>query len=176
MFVTLQTIVFTTMICGTPSSPSWSSRDIGKRFLMQNLLMGRKLYLRKSHRPAVLFLSNFFYTLHLTKVLYCSNERLFFFPPFTPNSSTDSQLKLWNVNKPYCLRSFKGHINEKNFVGLASNGDYVACGECEAHSPFLSSPELRQKTCTKGPAGTGISATGRQRPWHQPKCRSFLLD
>jgi len=33
------------------------------------------------------------------------------------------------VNKPHCLRSFKGHINEKNFVGLASNGDYVACGE-----------------------------------------------
>ena len=44
-------------------------------------------------------------------------------------SSTDSQLKLWNVNKPHCLRSFKGHINEKNFVGLASNGDYVACGK-----------------------------------------------
>lgn len=43
--------------------------------------------------------------------------------------STDSQLKLWNVNKPHCLRSFKGHINEKNFVGLASNGDYVACGK-----------------------------------------------
>lgn len=43
--------------------------------------------------------------------------------------STDSQLKLWNVGKPHCLRSFKGHINEKNFVGLASNGDYIACGE-----------------------------------------------
>lgn len=44
--------------------------------------------------------------------------------------STDSQLKLWNVGKPHCLRSFKGHINEKNFVGLASNGDYIACGKC----------------------------------------------
>uniref|UniRef100_UPI00358F7B84 E3 ubiquitin-protein ligase COP1 isoform X1 n=2 Tax=Myxine glutinosa TaxID=7769 RepID=UPI00358F7B84 len=44
------------------------------------------------------------------------------------SASTDSQLKLWNVNKPHCLRSFKGHINEKNFVGLASNGDYIACG------------------------------------------------
>lgn len=43
--------------------------------------------------------------------------------------STDSQLKLWNVSKPHCLRSFKGHINEKNFVGLASNGDYIACGK-----------------------------------------------
>uniref|UniRef100_S4R572 COP1 E3 ubiquitin ligase n=1 Tax=Petromyzon marinus TaxID=7757 RepID=S4R572_PETMA len=39
------------------------------------------------------------------------------------SASTDSQLKLWSVNKPHCLRSFKGHINEKNFVGLATNGD-----------------------------------------------------
>ena len=43
-------------------------------------------------------------------------------------SSTDSQLKLWNVNKPHCLRTFRGHSNEKNFVGLATDGDYVACG------------------------------------------------
>ncbi|MBN3318688.1 COP1 ligase, partial [Atractosteus spatula] len=52
------------------------------------------------------------------------------------SASTDSQLKLWNVNKPQCLRSFKGHINEKNFVGLASNGDYVACGS-ENNSLYL---------------------------------------
>ncbi|GAB1607033.1 E3 ubiquitin-protein ligase COP1-like [Argonauta hians] len=44
------------------------------------------------------------------------------------SASTDSQLKLWNVNKINCLRTFKGHINEKNFVGLATDGDYVACG------------------------------------------------
>ena len=42
--------------------------------------------------------------------------------------STDSQLKLWDVSKPTCLRTFKGHTNEKNFVGLATDGDYVACG------------------------------------------------
>lgn len=45
------------------------------------------------------------------------------------SASTDSQLKLWNVNNPpYSLRSFVGHINEKNFVGLATDGDYIACG------------------------------------------------
>lgn len=45
------------------------------------------------------------------------------------SASTDSQLKLWNVNQPpYCLRSFVGHVNEKNFVGLDTNGDYIACG------------------------------------------------
>uniref|UniRef100_A0A4W4EF17 COP1 E3 ubiquitin ligase n=1 Tax=Electrophorus electricus TaxID=8005 RepID=A0A4W4EF17_ELEEL len=52
------------------------------------------------------------------------------------SASTDSQLKLWNVGKPHCLRSFKGHVNEKNFVGLASNGDYVACGS-ENNSLYL---------------------------------------
>ncbi|XP_054717737.1 E3 ubiquitin-protein ligase COP1-like isoform X2 [Uloborus diversus] len=44
------------------------------------------------------------------------------------SASTDSQLKLWNVNQSNCLRSFKGHLNEKNFVGLATDGDFVACG------------------------------------------------
>ena len=44
-------------------------------------------------------------------------------------SSTDSQLKLWNVADCQCLRTFCGHINEKNFVGLAKNGDFVACGK-----------------------------------------------
>lgn len=44
------------------------------------------------------------------------------------SASTDSQLKMWNINNPNCLRSFVGHVNEKNFVGLATDGDYVACG------------------------------------------------
>lgn len=45
------------------------------------------------------------------------------------SASTDSQLKLWNVNQPpHCLRSFVGHVNEKNFVGLATDVDYIACG------------------------------------------------
>ncbi|XP_046749873.1 E3 ubiquitin-protein ligase COP1-like isoform X1 [Diprion similis] len=44
------------------------------------------------------------------------------------SASTDSQLKMWNIDNPHCLRSFVGHINEKNFVGLATDGDYVACG------------------------------------------------
>ena len=44
-------------------------------------------------------------------------------------SSTDSQLKLWRLDtKPSCVRTFSGHVNEKNFVGLATDGDYVACG------------------------------------------------
>ena len=26
------------------------------------------------------------------------------------------------------MRSYGGHVNEKNFVGLTVNGDYMACG------------------------------------------------
>ena len=48
--------------------------------------------------------------------------------PVLLHRSTDSQLKLWSLKKPQCLRTFKGHINEKNFVGLATDGDYIACG------------------------------------------------
>ncbi|XP_065829192.1 E3 ubiquitin-protein ligase COP1-like [Oscarella lobularis] len=44
------------------------------------------------------------------------------------SASTDSQLKLWNVDASGCQRTFKGHVNEKNFVGLATNGEYIACG------------------------------------------------
>ena len=70
------------------------------------------------------------------------------------SASTDSQLKLWNINQSHCARSFtgnnintvtsgpscrlscflnynssvSGHVNEKNFVGLATDGDYVTCG------------------------------------------------
>lgn len=45
------------------------------------------------------------------------------------SASTDSMLKLWNTtSSPYALRSFQGHINEKNFVGLATDGEYIACG------------------------------------------------
>ncbi|KAG6464318.1 E3 ubiquitin-protein ligase COP1 [Manduca sexta] len=44
------------------------------------------------------------------------------------SASTDSQLKLWRVESPRCVRSFTGHANEKNFVGLATDGKYIACG------------------------------------------------
>lgn len=48
------------------------------------------------------------------------------------SAGTDGQLKLWDIttnSSTPCRRSFFGHINEKNFVGLATNGnDYIACG------------------------------------------------
>lgn len=60
------------------------------------------------------------------------------------SASTDSQLKMWNINNSYCLRSFVGHINEKNFVGLATDGDYIACGS-ENNALFIYYKGLTKK-------------------------------
>ena len=55
------------------------------------------------------------------------------------SASTDNTLKLWDINRGgltsnagnqiECERTFTGHINEKNFVGLSVNKEgYIACG------------------------------------------------
>jgi len=44
------------------------------------------------------------------------------------SASTDSNLKLWSLNARDCVRSYTGHVNDKNFVGLTTDGSYVACG------------------------------------------------
>lgn len=43
-------------------------------------------------------------------------------------SSTDNSLKLWNRETRECTRTYTGHLNEKNFVGLSVNNDWIACG------------------------------------------------
>jgi len=69
----------------------------------------KALNILKGHKKAVSY------------VKFLNNEDLV-------SASTDSQLKLWNVNQSYYVRSFQGHVNEKNFVGLATDGDYITCG------------------------------------------------
>ncbi|XVF81561.1 hypothetical protein PTKIN_Ptkin15bG0164300 [Pterospermum kingtungense] len=44
------------------------------------------------------------------------------------SASTDSTVRLWDVKENLPLRTFKGHTNEKNFVGLTVNKEYIACG------------------------------------------------
>lgn len=47
------------------------------------------------------------------------------------SASTDSLLRLWDVkgSRGVCLRTYTGHVNEKNFVGLSVTSDgRIACG------------------------------------------------
>jgi E3 ubiquitin-protein ligase RFWD2 len=45
------------------------------------------------------------------------------------SASTDSTLKMWNLNEGQCTRSFTGHVNEKNFVGLETHNGYIVTGK-----------------------------------------------
>ncbi|PQQ03168.1 E3 ubiquitin-protein ligase COP1 [Prunus yedoensis var. nudiflora] len=57
------------------------------------------------------------------------------------SASTDSTLRLWNVKENIPVRTFKGHTNEKNFVGLTVNGEYIACGS-ETNEVFVYHKEI----------------------------------
>ena len=43
-------------------------------------------------------------------------------------SSTDSELRQWDYQSGSTIKQYRGHVNEKNFVGLSINGDYIVCG------------------------------------------------
>ena len=38
-------------------------------------------------------------------------------------------MKLWSTQTGQCLRTFRGHVNEKSFVGITANNGYLLCGE-----------------------------------------------
>ncbi|KAL8189188.1 hypothetical protein R6Q57_028754 [Mikania cordata] len=54
-------------------------------------------------------------------VKFLSNDEL-------ASASTDSTLRLWDVKQYLPVRTFRGHTNERNFVGLSVNNEFLACG------------------------------------------------
>ncbi|XP_024379324.1 E3 ubiquitin-protein ligase COP1 isoform X2 [Physcomitrium patens] len=52
----------------------------------------------------------------------------FISPTELASASTDSTLRLWDVQRDSSIRTLRGHTNEKNFVGLTVNNEYIACG------------------------------------------------
>jgi len=44
------------------------------------------------------------------------------------SASTDSNLKSWKLNEGQCMKTYNGHVNEKNFVGLETYNGYIASG------------------------------------------------
>ncbi|KAK4483515.1 hypothetical protein RD792_010712 [Penstemon davidsonii] len=84
------------------------------------------------------------YDLRNTKIPWCTlagHEKAVSYVKFLDSetlisASTDNTLKLWDLNKTCldglssnaCSLTFRGHTNEKNFVGLATMDGYIACG------------------------------------------------
>lgn len=60
----------------------------------------------------------------------------FISPNELASASTDSTLRLWDVKENSHIRTLKGHTNEKNFVGLSVNSEYIACGS-ETNEVFV---------------------------------------
>ncbi|XWS12895.1 hypothetical protein CRYUN_Cryun37aG0129400 [Craigia yunnanensis] len=79
--------------------------------------ISQPLYVFGGHKKAVSY------------VKFLSNNEL-------ASASTDSTLRLWDVKENLPLRTFRGHTNEKNFVGLAVNNEYIACGS-ETNEVFV---------------------------------------
>lgn len=81
----------------------------------------RSLQILQGHGKAVSYVRYFDQSSNPT------NER------YMASASTDCSLKLWKttINEKYeCIRSYSGHVNEKNFVGMStlSSLDLLACG------------------------------------------------
>lgn len=55
----------------------------------------------------------------------------FMSPTELVSASVDSTIKLWDLNTMSLARTFTGHMNDKNFVGLSVTSDYIACGSEE---------------------------------------------
>ncbi|PVV04608.1 hypothetical protein BB560_000899 [Smittium megazygosporum] len=71
---------------------------------------GTPLSILKDHRKAVSY------------VRFASSDSLI-------SASTDSSLKLWDLKNNSCVKTFTGHTNEKNFVGLSiSDSGWISCG------------------------------------------------
>lgn len=63
------------------------------------------------------------------------------------SASIDSTLKLWDTKEDKIKRSFTGHTNDRNFVGLAVNEDFISCGS-ETNDVYVYYKELSNPLCT----------------------------
>ena len=92
------------------------------------------------------------------------------------SASTDCTLRLWSTQRAAlsggeCTqeeRTYRGHTNERNFVGLAVRDDLILCGS-ETHEVFTYYQPL-SKPITKIalPVAGGVGVTARTHPRDRP--------
>ncbi|CAK9199492.1 unnamed protein product [Sphagnum jensenii] len=79
----------------------------------------------------------------------------FISPNELASASTDSTLRLWDVQENSSVRTLQGHTNEKNFVGLTVNNEYIACGsetnEVFVYHKAISKPASRHRFGSSNP-------------------------
>lgn len=77
-------------------------------------------------------------------------------------ASTDSTLRLWDLSTQVCSRTYQGHTNEKNFVGLSADGEFIACGS-ENNEMYVYYKSLSKPIAQRDFAEPPMSATGAQQ-------------
>ncbi|KAJ9563001.1 hypothetical protein OSB04_008161 [Centaurea solstitialis] len=92
--------------------------------------ISQPLHVFSGHRKAVSY------------VKFLSNHEL-------ASASTDSTLRLWDVKQSIPLRTFRGHVNEKNFVGLTVNSEFIACGS-ETNEVFVYHKAISRPAASHG--------------------------
>ena len=73
------------------------------------------------------------------------------------SASTDNTLKLWDVRQNCLTKTLRGHVNEKNFIGLSTGPNFLACGS-ETNELFVyhkrcSRPAMKQLFTSPGEIG-----------------------
>lgn len=78
-------------------------------------------------------------------------------------AATDGCLKLWNINETQIIRSYKGHVNSRSFVGLSvwRNGGLLGCGS-ETNQVFVYDKRWGEPIWVHGfkPVAVGRTETG----------------
>eukprot|EP00041_Stephanoeca_diplocostata_P025114 m.650553 g.650553 ORF g.650553 m.650553 type:complete len:254 (-) comp22673_c1_seq5:417-1178(-) len=94
------------------------------------------------------------------------------------SASTDSTLKQWCTTEKVCKRTYTGHVNEKNFVGLTVCNDFIACGSennaVYAYYKSLSKPLIWHKF-TKGKSGKVWCANAFRSLVRSVDARIFII-
>ncbi|KAK4789111.1 hypothetical protein SAY86_020430 [Trapa natans] len=97
------------------------------------------------------------------------------------SASTDNSLKMWNIKgrssdslSSDCIRTFKGHTNEKNFVGLSVFDGYIACGsennEVYCYYKSLPMPITSHKFGSLDPASELVESGSEDRHFVSSVC------
>ncbi|KAA6423733.1 MAG: ubiquitin ligase COP1 [Trebouxia sp. A1-2] len=64
------------------------------------------------------------------------------------SASTDSTLRLWDTKACTASRVFNGHNNEKNFVGMSVDNDFIACGS-ETNEVYVYYKAMTKPVCCR---------------------------
>ena len=99
--------------------------------------------LRNTSRPLTTFCGHL---KAVSYVKYCNDSEIV-------SASVDSTLRLWDLKTGVCRQVMRGHQNEKNFVGLATDGHHIVCGSennnLYTYYKNISDPLLRYDFATR---------------------------